>query len=158
MKAHRRNKLIAILTGLALLSGAVYLILTALDENLNHFYAPTEVAQGQAPKDKTIRVGGLVVAGSVSRDSQSLKNLFVVTDNQNQVSIEFEGILPDLFREGQGIIAEGKLVSADKLVATKVLAKHDEKYMSPEVEASLRKYGHPGDESKKHSGEEGDKQ
>lgn len=153
MKAHRRNKLLAILIGLALLSGAVALILNALDSNLNHFYAPTEIAQGKAPLDKSIRVGGLVTAGSVKRDPQSLKVHFDVSDNQNQLSIEFEGILPDLFREGQGIIAEGKLVEANKFVASKVLAKHDEKYMPPEVEASLQKYGHPTDEAKKHSKE-----
>lgn len=151
MKAHRRNKLIAILTGLILLSGAVYLILKALSGNINHFYPPTEIAQGKAPLDKTIRVGGLVTQGSVKRDPQSLKNHFKITDNQQQLAIEFEGILPDLFREGQGIIAEGKLVDANTFIATKVLAKHDEKYMPPEVEASLTKYGHPADESKKHS-------
>ena len=143
MKAHRRNKLLAILGGLVLVAGAIALILVALSENINHFYPPTEVKNGKAPLDRTVRVGGLVTQGSVNRDQHSLKVAFDITDNQNVMTVEFEGILPDLFREGQGIIAEGKLVDRNKLVATKVLAKHDEKYMPPEVEASLEKYGHP---------------
>lgn len=153
MKAHRRNKLIAILAGLALLSGAVALILFALNENINHFYAPTEVKEGMAPLNKTIRVGGLVVPGSIERSTESLYVEFKITDNQSQMIISFDNILPDLFKEGQGVIAEGQLVEPNKLVASKVLAKHDETYMPPEVEASLQKYGHPmqprdGDESK----------
>ncbi|AOE49569.1 cytochrome c maturation protein CcmE [Kangiella sediminilitoris] len=143
MKAHRRNKLIAILAGLTLLAGAVALVLFALSENINHFYPPTEVAQGKAPMDKTIRVGGLVSYNSVKRAEDGLNVEFQITDNQNTMMIQYEGILPDLFKEGQGVIAEGKLVEADRLVATKVLAKHDEKYMPPEIEQSLEKYGHP---------------
>ena len=144
MKAHRRNKLIAIIGGLLLLSGAVALILVALGSNINHFYPPTEVAQGKAPQDKTIRVGGLVAYNSVKRAEDGLKVEFTITDNQSTMTIEYEGILPDLFKEGQGVIAEGKLVSEKHLVASKVLAKHDEKYMPPEIEESLEKYGHPG--------------
>ena len=144
MKQHRRNKLIAIIGGVVLLAAAMGLILYALSENINHFYPPTEIKQGKAPLNKTIRVGGLVTQGSVHRNQESLKVSFDITDNQNVLTIEFEGILPDLFREGQGIIAEGKLIDQNKLVATKVLAKHDEKYMPPEVEATLQKYGHPG--------------
>ena len=156
MKAHRRNKLIAILAGLLLLSGAIALILFALNENINHFYAPTEVKEGNAPLNKTIRVGGLVVPGSIERSGEKLYVEFKITDNQSQMVISFDNILPDMFKEGQGVIAEGQLVDQNKLVATKVLAKHDETYMPPEVEASLQKYGHPmqprdGDESKQPS-------
>ncbi|GAA4356294.1 cytochrome c maturation protein CcmE [Kangiella marina] len=144
MKAHRRNKLIAIIGGLLLLSGAVGLILYALSSNINHFYPPTEVSQGKAPLDKTIRVGGLVAYNSVKRAEDGLEVEFTVTDNKSSLVISFEGILPDLFKEGQGVIAEGKLVSKTHFKATKVLAKHDEKYMPPEIEQSLEKYGHPG--------------
>ena len=147
MKAHRRNKLLAIIGGLLLLSGAVALILYALSSNINHFYPPTEVSQGKAPLDKTIRVGGLVAYNSVKRAEDGLYVEFTVTDNQNSLTVAFEGILPDLFKEGQGVIAEGQLVSKTQFKATKVLAKHDEKYMPPEVEQSLEKYGHP-DKSK----------
>lgn len=143
MKAHRRNKLIAILAGLILLAGAVALILFALTENINHFYPPTEVAAGKAPMDNTIRVGGLVTYNSVKRAQDGLKVEFAITDNKSTMTIEYKGILPDLFKEGQGVIAEGKLVDKTHLVATKVLAKHDEKYMPPEIEQSLEKYGHP---------------
>lgn len=143
MKAHRRNKLIAIISGLILLSGAVALILYALNENINHFYAPTEVKAGDAPLNKTIRVGGLVVPGSIERSKESLYVEFKITDNQSQMVISYDNILPDMFKEGQGVIAEGQLVDQNKLVASKVLAKHDETYMPPEVEASLQKYGHP---------------
>lgn len=143
MKAHRRNKLIAIIAGLLLLSGAVALILFALGSNINHFYPPTEVAQGKAPMGQTIRVGGLVTYNSVKRAQDGLDVEFAITDNQSTMTIEYEGILPDLFKEGQGVIAEGKLVDDKHLVATKVLAKHDEKYVAPEIEQSLEKYGHP---------------
>lgn len=148
MKAHRRNKLIAIIAGLLLLSGAVALILFALGSNINHFYPPTEVAQGKAPMGQTIRVGGLVTYNSVKRAEDGLDVEFSITDNQNTMTIEYEGILPDLFKEGQGVIAEGKLVDKTHLVATKVLAKHDEKYMPPEIEQSLEKYGHPNKANK----------
>ena len=144
MKAHRRNKLIAIIGGLLLLSGAVALILYALSSNINHFYPPTEVSQGKAPLDKTIRVGGLVAYNSVKRAQDGLDVEFIVTDNKSSLTISYKGILPDLFKEGQGVIAEGQLVTKTHFKATKVLAKHDEKYMPPEIEQSLEKYGHPG--------------
>ena len=143
MKTHRRNKLLAIIGGLLLLSGAVALILYALSSNINHFYPPTEVSQGKAPLDKTIRVGGLVAYNSVKRAADGLDVEFTVTDNQNSLTVQYHGILPDLFKEGQGVIAEGQLVSKTEFVASKVLAKHDEKYMPPEVEQSLENYAHP---------------
>lgn len=143
MKAHRRNKLLAIIGGIVCLGAAVGLILYALSNNIDHFYAPTQVASGEAPLNKNVRVGGLVVAGSVKRATNGLEVEFVLTDNQSQVTVQYDGILPDLFREGQGIIAIGELTSKDTFAARQILAKHDENYMAPEIQDSLDKYGHP---------------
>jgi len=115
---------------------AIYLLLQALGSNTNYFYSPTEVAEGKAPIGKTFRLGGLVSNGSVKRDGMKVN--FDVTDNVNTFGIEYEGILPDLFREGQGIITTGSL-SGGTFIATEVLAKHDENYMPPEVAAALLK-------------------
>jgi cytochrome c-type biogenesis protein CcmE len=114
-----------------------------LRQNINLFFAPSQIAAGEAPPDRVIRVGGLVVDGSVERDPQSLKVTFALTDNESTIKVRFEGILPDLFREGQGIIARGKLVEGSIVEADEVLAKHDENYMPPEVAESLKKAGMP---------------
>ncbi|MGB0958565.1 MAG: cytochrome c maturation protein CcmE, partial [Litorivicinus sp.] len=106
--------------------------------NINLFYPPAKVAAGEAPVGTTIRVGGMVVDDSVVRASDSLKVSFAVTDYAEQVTIRYEGILPDLFREGQGIVAEGQLNADRELIATQVLAKHDEQYMPPEIAESLQ--------------------
>ena len=122
-----------------LLSGAVLaitLLLQALGSNTNYFYSPTEVAEGKAPIGKTFRLGGLVAKGSVIRKDMMVS--FDVTDNKNKFTIEYTGILPDLFREGQGIITTGSLVG-ETFIATEVLAKHDENYMPPEVADALEK-------------------
>ncbi len=120
----------------------IALIMMALNENINHFYSPTEVLEGKAPDDHSFRIGGLVVTGSVNRSTDSLKILFDLTDGAKNFTVQYEGILPDLFREGQGIVATGKL-SGDKsvFVADEVLAKHDENYMPPEVADALEKSG-----------------
>ncbi len=149
MKAHRRNRLITILAGTAGVAAAVALVLYALGAKVDHFYTPSEIVAGAAPLERTIRVGGLVVAGSLDREPGSLALRFDVTDNRDRITVEFEGILPDLFREGQGIIAEGQLLPGGKVRASKVLAKHDENYMPPEVAKSLEKYGHPANAGKK---------
>jgi len=112
----------------------VYLITQALNENINHFYSPTDIVEGRAPQNHNFRIGGLVVAGSVVRDTKSLNIAFELTDSANNFSVNYEGILPDLFREGQGIVATGKL-QGNVFVAEEVLAKHDENYMPPEVDA-----------------------
>jgi len=118
----------------------ITLIMQALNENMNHFYSPTEIHQGKAPQDHNFRIGGLVVTGSVKRDEQSLKIEFDLTDGAKNFPVLYVGILPDLFREGQGIVATGKL-QGDVFVAEEVLAKHDENYMPPEVADALKKAG-----------------
>lgn len=137
MKAARKQKLGLIALGLVGLSVAVGLTLYALSNNINLFYPPAKVVAGEAPEGTTIRVGGLVVDDSVVRDPNSLKVSFQVTDNAGNVEIRYEGILPDLFREGQGIVAEGKL-DGGVLMADIVLAKHDEQYMPPEIAETLQ--------------------
>jgi len=135
-KRSRRKVLIfAVVFGVAL---AAVLGLTAFEENLLYFYSPTQVKAGEAPKTHTFRIGGLVVVGSVKREPDSLKIAFDVTDNTEIMSIEYTGILPDLFREGQGIVAMGNLQADGRFVAQEVLAKHDENYMPPEVAAALK--------------------
>ncbi len=125
--------LVALLIAGAIL--AVTLLLQALGNNSNYFYSPTSVKQGKAPTDRSFRLGGLVVVGSFKRED--LKSTFDVTDNNNKFTIEYTGILPDLFREGQGIITTGSLVNG-RFIATEVLAKHDENYMPPEVADALK--------------------
>ena len=112
---------------------AVALILKAMNENVMFFFSPTQVKAGEAPKNRPFRIGGMVVTGSVKRSSDSVKVVFDLADNENSVPIEYSGILPDLFREGQGIIANGRLNEEGHVVADEVLAKHDENYMPPEV-------------------------
>ena len=133
-KRQTRMLLVALLIAGAIL--AVTLLFQALGSNSNYFYSPTEVAQGKAPTDRSFRLGGLVAVGSFKRED--LKSTFDVTDNKNKFSIEYTGILPDLFREGQGIITTGSLVNG-RFIATEVLAKHDENYMPPEVADALKK-------------------
>jgi len=118
----------------------VYLITQALNENINHFYSPTDIVEGRAPENHSFRIGGLVVDGSVKRDAQSLNIAFDLTDSANNFTVNYEGILPDLFREGQGIVATGKL-QGNVFIAEEVLAKHDENYMPPEVAEALKKSG-----------------
>lgn len=118
----------------------IALIMMALNENINHFYSPSEILQGKAPENRSFRIGGLVVTGSVDRDPNSLKINFDLTDGSKNYTVEYTGILPDLFREGQGIVATGKIAN-DVFVAEEVLAKHDENYMPPEVAEALKKAG-----------------
>jgi len=137
----RKKRLFIILGLLAGLGVAVGLALSALQENINLFYTPTQIANGEAPLDTRIRAGGMVEKGSVQRSSDSLDVRFVVTDFNKSVPITYRGILPDLFREGQGIVALGKLNAEGVVVADEVLAKHDEKYMPPEVTKALKESG-----------------
>lgn len=116
---------------------AVSLVLYALQQNISLFYSPSQIVQGEAPQGQMIRVGGLVAMKSVQHGS-GLKVSFVITDNQQQIPVDYDGILPDLFREGQGIVVQGKLDTQGRLQATQVLAKHDENYMPPEVAESLK--------------------
>lgn len=139
MKArHRRFGFI--LLALGLLGAASWMVIQALGSNLSYFYSPTEVTEHKNPKDRVFRMGGLVKPGSLQR-GQELTVRFVVTDNAKEVNVQYTGILPDLFKEGQGVIAQGKMNSEGEFVADEVLAKHDENYMPPEVAEALEK-GH----------------
>ena len=135
----RKKRMITIAVILVILAAAIGLVMYALSQNINLFYSPTQIAQGEAPYNVTIRAGGMVVEGSVERHSETLDVAFSVTDYQHNVRIQYTGILPDLFREGQGIVAQGKLNENGVLIASEVLAKHDEEYMPPEVTDALEK-------------------
>jgi len=137
----RKKRLFIVLAILAGVGIAVTLALSALQENINLFYTPTQIAAGEAPEGTRIRAGGMVEEGSVQRDKDSLTVSFRVTDYAEAVTIHYQGILPDLFREGQGIVALGRVNADGVLVADEVLAKHDENYMPPEVTAALEKSG-----------------
>lgn len=128
----------SILTGMGL---AVLLILTAFEKNLLYFYSPSQIIAGQSTIVRAFRIGGLVVNDSVERDPKSLKVNFVLTDTLKEIEVHYQGILPDLFREGQGIVANGRLDSDGIFQASEVLAKHDENYMPPEVAAALKAAG-----------------
>ena len=141
MNPLRKKRLLIILAILGGVGIAVALALSALKENINLFYTPTQIANGEAPLDRRIRAGGMVAEGSLQRSADSLDVRFVVTDFNRSVTIAYRGILPDLFREGQGIVALGKLDANGVVVADEVLAKHDEKYMPPEVTKALKDSG-----------------
>jgi cytochrome c-type biogenesis protein CcmE len=125
---------VAILAGVGI---ATAFALKAFNQNLLYYYSPTQISAGEAPTARSFRVGGLVQNNSVKRQPGSLEVSFVLTDFQKEIPVSYTGILPDLFREGQGIIARGKL-DGDRFVAEEVLAKHDENYMPPEVKESLK--------------------
>ena len=134
----RRQRMVAVGLVVAGVGVAVFFALQAFQENLLYYYSPTQIAGGEAPNDRAIRVGGLVVNGSLQREAGTLNVNFVVTDLENSMPIYHSGILPDLFREGQGIIARGQFNQNGEFVADEVLAKHDENYMPPEVAESLK--------------------
>ena len=130
-----------ILVGLLVVgvSVAIGLALLALRENINLFFSPTQVKAGEAPRQANFRLGGMVVEGSVRRPDSDLSVEFVLTDTVEQVTVTYRGLLPDLFREGQGIVAQGVLNNDGVFEASQVLAKHDENYMPPEVAEALKK-------------------
>ena len=130
---HKRAALIG--GGLLAISLAAYLVLNAFETNLVFFFTPSQIASGEAPKNRTFRVGGMVKAGTVQRDNLTVH--FVVTDTAKEVDVSYTGILPDLFREGKGVVAQGKLGDDGKFSATEVLAKHDENYMPPEAQHAV---------------------
>ena len=137
MHPKRRNKLLLIVGLLCGVGVIVGLMLYALSQNINLFFSPSDMAQGKAPAHQRIRAGGMVREGSLVRASDSLTVRFVITDFVEDVKVNYTGILPDLFREGQGIVAQGKLNDEGVFLADEVLAKHDEKYMPPEVTQAL---------------------
>ncbi len=135
----KHKRLTFVLIAFLLLGTATALVLTAFEENIVFFFSPTEVVEKNAGEDRRFRLGGLVEEGSVDRGTGKTVS-FRVTDLAHSVPVEYTGILPDLFREGQGIVAEGRLVGG-RFVADEVLAKHDENYMPPEVAEALKKSG-----------------
>ena len=133
MTPARKKRLALIVLMVAGVSVGVGFALNSLNQNIMFFLTPSEVLAGEAPRDRLFRVGGMVVDGSVSRPGDGLTVHFDLTDNERQVTVRSTGILPDLFREGQGIIANGRLNESGEIVAEEVLAKHDENYMPPEL-------------------------
>jgi cytochrome c-type biogenesis protein CcmE len=131
----RHQRIFGIGLGLLLLCGALFFVLNAFQSNLVFFFTPTQVAAGEAPKEGHFRVGGLVKEGSIQRDGMAVA--FVVTDTQREVPVRYVGLLPDLFKEGKGVVAQGRLDGSRLFVASEVLAKHDENYMPPEAQHAL---------------------
>ena len=138
MRAARKKRLYLIALMVIGVGIAVAFALNAFNQNLMFFYSPSEVIGGEAPQNHTFRLGGLVTDGSVQRQPDGLTVQFDVTDTAKNVTVQYTGILPDLFREGQGIVAHGRLRDDGVFVADEVLAKHDENYMPPEVADSLQ--------------------
>ena len=143
----RHKRIALIVAGLAILGIAVTLVLSAFNSNLVFFFTPTQVAAHEAPQGRKFRIGGLVEKGSVKRQPDGLTVRFIVTDTARSVPVTFTGILPDLFKEGKGVVAQGKLGADGVFSATEVLAKHDENYMPPEAAAALKSAGKTADHS-----------
>jgi cytochrome c-type biogenesis protein CcmE len=137
----RRRRLLFVGLGLAAVSTATALVLNALNGNVMFFYSPTQVQAGEAPRQGAFRLGGLVEAGSLQRGADGLDLRFTVTDGARSIPVRYRGLLPDLFREGKGVIVAGRLQEGAVFTATEVLAKHDENYMPPEAAAALEKAG-----------------
>ena len=135
----RRRRMVLVGVIVLGVGAATAFALTAFKDNLLYYYPPTDVTAGKAPADRVFRLGGMVEEGSLKREPGSMEVRFVVTDFQNDVTVSYSGVLPDLFREGQGVITRGQLGPGGVFVAQEVLAKHDENYMPPAVAESLRK-------------------
>ncbi len=151
MRPKRKQRLIFITILFLGFSSAAALGVYALQKNKTYFHTPTEIVAGNVQQDKLFRVGGLVVEGSVNRFSDGVTTEFDLTDTSGTVTLRYKGLLPDLFREGQGIVAQGKLNADGIIIAQEVLAKHDENYMPPEVADALKESGasHPENIPKK---------
>ena len=133
----RHKRIALIVGGLAVLGLVVALVLNAFQSNLVFFFSPTQVAAGEAPKGKSFRIGGLVKEGTIKREADGVTLRFVMTDTERDMIVAYKGILPDLFKEGKGAVAQGKLGEDGVFVASEVLAKHDENYMPPEATKAL---------------------
>ena len=133
----RHKRFAAVAAGLALLAVAAALVLNAFQSNLVFFFSPSQIAAGEAPRDRAFRIGGLVQVGSLKRGQEGLAVHFVVTDTAHSIAVTYSGILPDLFREGKGVVAQGKVGPDGVFRASEVLAKHDENYMPPEAAHAL---------------------
>ncbi len=139
----RHRRIAWVIAALAALAIAATLILRALESNMSLFITPTEVAEGRAPAGRAFRIGGLVETGSLARDAQRVGGTFRVTDGKHTITVSYSGILPDLFKEGRGVVAQGRIEDGGRFAATEVLAKHDETYMPPEAAEALKRAGHP---------------
>lgn len=154
MRPKRKQRLYVILGLVCLAAIAVGLTLYALRSNINLFFSPIQIANGEAPVERQIRAGGMVKEGTVSRDPASLDVEFVITDYVEELEVRYSGILPDLFREGQGVVVVGRLGEDNRLRADQVLAKHDENYMPSEVAEALEAAGYsPADYAEEYSAE-----
>ncbi len=137
----KRRRLYAVLAGMTMLGIAVALVLFALRDSVVFFYSPSDLAHKAVAVNQRIRIGGLVATGSVQKSDGGKTTRFTVTDMKSDVPVSYTGVLPDLFREGQGVVVEGRLQPGGSLLASEVLAKHDEKYMPPEVADALKRAG-----------------
>ena len=135
----RQRRIAMVAGGLAALAVAATLVLTAFQQNLVFFFTPSQVAAREAPLDRTFRIGGMVETGSVKRQADGLTVHFLVTDTAKSIPVEYRGALPDLFREGKGVVAQGRVGTDGVFVANEVLAKHDENYMPPEAAEAVRR-------------------
>lgn len=144
----RHKRLILVAAGLGTLGLAAWLVLSAFQQNMVFFFTPTQVFAGEAPKGRSFRIGGMVEEGSLKRQTDGVTVNFVVTDTAQKIPVSYKGILPDLFKEGKGVVAQGKLGADGRFSADEVLAKHDENYMPPEaayaVNEAQKNSGMPG--------------
>jgi cytochrome c-type biogenesis protein CcmE len=134
----RHKRLLLVLTGLVVIGVAAFFVLRAFNENLVFFYTPSQIANHEAPTNKNFRIGGMVVDQSLKREPGGLKVEFIVTDTAQSVPVQYSGILPDLFKEGKGVVAEGHLNTQGVFIASQVLAKHDENYMPPAAKDAVK--------------------
>ena len=137
----KKKRLYTVIAGLTMLGVAAALVLTAFEDNIVFFYSPTDIAEKALRPGQTVRLGGLVQAESVKKASDGVTTEFVITDTNKTISVRYAGLLPDLFREGQGVVTQGSLGPDGTFVASEVLAKHDENYMPKEVADALKKSG-----------------
>ncbi len=133
----RRKRIVLIAGGLAALSLTTTLVMNALDSSIAFYFTPTQVAAGEAPRNKAFRIGGMVKEGSIHREADGLIVRFIVTDTAKEVPVAYKGILPDLFKEGKGAVVQGRIGDDSHFVASEVLAKHDENYMPPEAQHAI---------------------
>jgi cytochrome c-type biogenesis protein CcmE len=149
MMTPRRKRFSLIALGLVALGLAAALVLNAFQSNLVFFFTPTQVLSGEVPKGRSFRIGGMVEAGTLKRENDGLTVHFTITDTVKRVPVTYKGILPDLFKEGKGAVAQGQLAADGTFVASEVLAKHDENYMPPEAAEALAKAKAAGAQSSK---------
>jgi cytochrome c-type biogenesis protein CcmE len=138
----KQRRALFIVIGLAVAAAVLALVLNAFKQNLVFFFTPSQIAANEAPKNKAFRLGGLVTEGSLVKSADGLSVGFQVTDTKQSVKVSYKGILPDLFKEGKGVVAQGQIDASGVFIAAEVLAKHDENYMPPEAAEALKKAGH----------------